>query len=290
MIMKSAKTTVAIIGVGLIGGSLGLALKKRKPCKYRVIGIGRHPQKLSQAKKCGAIDEVFTDISSGVREADIVVVCSPVDTIGAIVGTIAPFIKPGAVITDVGSVKGNVTKEALAALPKALRKIFVGAHPMAGAEKSGIAAADCSLFCNSSVVIDPANKTAAAVVAALWKDAGAIPVWLSPRTHDTIVAVTSHLPHILAYALCAQASKLDHDGEVSRIISGSFKDLTRVADSDPDAWATICSSNAKQIALAIDNMITALKKNKTLLFSKTSHKKLLTHGHLCRSKLLKGTR
>jgi len=136
------KTNVAIIGVGLIGGSLGMALKKRRPGKYHIIGIGRNAGKLALAKRRGAIDEVFTDFAAGVRDADIIVICSPVDTIGAIAGKIAPFIKKDAVITDVGSVKECVVKEVSAVLPAALRGNFVGAHPMAGAEKSGIAAAD----------------------------------------------------------------------------------------------------------------------------------------------------
>jgi len=284
------KTNVAIIGVGLIGGSLGMALKKRHPGKYRVIGVGRHVAKLALAKRRGAIDVAYTDLGKGVCDADIIVICSPVDTIGDIAGKIAPFIKKGAVITDVGSVKERVVKEVSAVLPANLWRNFVGAHPMAGAEKSGIKAADAELFCGSTVVIDPTNSVAALLVAKLWIDAGAGPLWLRPAVHDALVAVTSHLPHLLAYSLCELAAARGKNGSAAKILSGSFKDLTRVADSDPSAWAVICSANAKEVSRAIDGMTVALKKCKLSLASRSALSKLLNSGHQCRQLLLKGSR
>jgi prephenate dehydrogenase len=257
---KSKVINVAIIGVGLIGGSLGMALRKAKG--YRVTGIGRDKKKLALARRLGAVDTYFTDMADGVREADIVVVCTPVDHIVPAVRSILPYLKPHAVITDVGGVKKIITSEVDALLrhqPRETRPTFIGGHPMAGSEKTGAQFADADLFKGATVVLmlpRPTSLKAAYLVAKLWKDAGAKIEPMTPEKHDRLVAYTSHLPHLLSFSLC---NTVPRRKEAARLVAGSFKDMTRVADSDPESWAAICSGNRKELKQALDKFIFQLK-------------------------------
>jgi prephenate dehydrogenase len=265
---------ISIIGMGLIGGSLGLALKKKAPNKYRITGLGRHIQKLKTAKQMKAADVVTIDEAAGVKDADIVVICTPVNVIAATVKNILPFVKAGAIITDAGSVKGSVLKEVqkvlqLSQISNLKSVAFVGAHPMAGSEKYGITAARAGLYEGATVVLTPENSTskkALGEVKAMWKDAGANTLCLGASAHDKIVALVSHLPHVIAFNLCAELDKLTKTSKLApKLAAGSFKDLTRVASSNPSDWAVICGANKTALSDAIDSFIKELRAVKRSL-------------------------
>jgi prephenate dehydrogenase len=238
---------VCLVGVGLIGGSLGMGLrrvKKNGGRVYSVMGLGRSPSDLKKAKKLGAIDTFslkVTDVSS----ADIVVLCVPVQFIPALAKKIIPHLKSTAVLTDVGSVKADIVS--------ALKKksvSFVGAHPLAGSEKSGVANARADLFKKAVcvVTIDGGTSRATKSVETVWRSVGAEVVRLTSREHDDIVALTSHLPHLMAFSLFSMAQqKARQNPLIKKLAAGSFSDMTRIALSDPHVWTGIFQTNKKEI-------------------------------------------
>jgi len=233
------KSTVAIIGVGLIGGSLGQALRRTKRC--RVIGIGRSAARLRDAKRLGAVDSFSTKLSD-VAPADIVVLAAPVDTIAPVLKQILPFLKPGTIVTDVGSVKGPIVT-AGARLTRGTAIHFVGGHPLAGSHKTGVKAAHSRLFERSTVVLVPGSRAALGPLKSLWRAVGANVLVMSARDHDRAVALISHLPHVVAHAMVhALAGRADRRRLIP-LLAGSFRDVTRVASSDPEQWAQILRSN-----------------------------------------------
>ena len=236
------------MGVGLIGGSLGLALRQRK-LVARVIGIGRRASSLDAALKVGAVDEVTTDLEQGVREASAVVVCTPVSRIAHNVVCAAAAAPPETLITDAGSVKQSVVTQVAelarqaALVPQQVR--FVGSHPLAGSEKSGPQHAVTDLFAGRVVVITPEDATDPAVVeaaTALWEAVGANVRIMSPAEHDRVLAATSHLPHVLATVLSAGIP--DSWWEFS---AGGLRDTTRVASGDPELWRQILLANREAL-------------------------------------------
>ena len=240
--------TVAIVGVGLIGGSLGMALKRRR-LAHRVIGIGRNPERLDKAVALGAIDAGMTDLARGVAEADVVVLCT---TVGHIVETlpgVLKAVKPGAVVTDVGSTKGTIARQA-AGFP-----FFVGGHPMAGSEQAGVEAATPLLFEEATWAVTPAEGSdpgAVKTVERLAREVGATTLTLSPEAHDTMLAVTSHLPHVLAASLMRQAAAAQGIyPQTQRLTAGSFADATRVAASPPEIWRDVCLTNREALLAAL---------------------------------------
>ncbi|MBI5555720.1 MAG: prephenate dehydrogenase/arogenate dehydrogenase family protein [Elusimicrobia bacterium] len=263
--------TVAIIGVGLIGGSLGMALKKSRAV-VKVIGVGRDPAKLKKAKKLGAIDELFTDFQAGVKEADLVVVCTPVGLIAPTIKKILPALKQGCVITDVGSVKAPILNE----VEKILRhqKVhFIGGHPMAGSEQAGISNAQSHLFKKAVWVLTPAEHTSLKNLAGLHhiiRRTGARVVLLNPQTHDRIVSVTSHVPHLLAANLVNFMQEQDRKNKnTAKLTASGFRDMTRIASSTPEIWADISLMNKEEIIKTIGEfnrltrrMLSALQANK----------------------------
>jgi len=268
--MKKIKP-VAIIGVGLIGGSLGLALKKGRAVG-KVIGIGRNPVKLKKAMKLGAIDEFFTDFQAGVKEADLVVICTPVGLIAPTIKRILPALKTGCIITDVGSVKAPIVETA----EKILRhkKIhFIGGHPMAGSEQAGISNAQRTLFNKAVWVLTPGTHTSLTELAELHqliRKTGASVVLLNPKTHDRIVSVTSHVPHLLAASLVNFMQEQDRKNKnTAKLTAGGFRDITRIASSSPEIWADISLMNKAEIIKSIvalnrltGRMLSALRSNK----------------------------
>ncbi len=250
---------IAIVGLGLIGGSLGMVLRRRK-LAHTVVGFSRNPATLRAAKSLGAIDEGTGDLKTAVREADIVVLATPVSEIVPLALRCARFMKPGAILTDVGSSKGEIVAALDRLLPKAVA--FVGAHPVAGSEKRGIGAATSAIFDASSYcIITPSartNRRALRTVSSLW--GGVVPkiTQLPAKRHDALLAATSHLPHALAFALSASAP----DGGLPSM-PRSFLEMTRVAKSDPDLWAAILLSNRSAVAAAwreFDRSSAALRK------------------------------
>jgi len=244
--------TIAIIGVGLIGGSIGMAAKARGLAR-RVVGIGRSTQKLRRAQELAAVDVITTDMPAGVAEADLVFVCAPVLAIVPVIEAIAGSLREGAIVTDVGSTKTDITRGAEAVLPEG--RYFVGGHPMTGSEAAGVEAAVPYLFLDSTYVITPTGSTdigALQTVVRFAEGLGSQVMLMSPDQHDRSAAVISHLPHVLAAALLRLAAEQQaSSGKVFELAAGSFRDMTRVAASPPQIWRDICLSSKESIAAAI---------------------------------------
>jgi len=245
--------TIAIVGVGLIGGSIGMAAKRRGLAR-RVIGIGRTEQKLMRAKILAAIDDYSLDMATGASEAELVVICTPVKKVVPTIAAMVGSLKKGVVVTDVGSTKAAITERAETALGGERR--FVGGHPMAGSEKTGVEAASADLFVGATWVLTPTEKTdleALGKMTAFVDALGARVEAMTPRSHDAAVAVISHLPHVIAGAVLAAAEEAHREtGQVMNLAAGSFRDLTRIADSSPEIWRDICDTNRQAIVDAID--------------------------------------
>jgi prephenate dehydrogenase len=236
--------TVAIVGVGLIGGSLGQALRRRGLARH-VIGIGRNQKRLALALEFDAIDEATTDLSEGAAHADMIVLCTPVGKIIEDLGVVIAKARPSAVITDVGSVKAPIVAAA-GAFDR-----FVGSHPMAGSEQTGVEAARDTLFEEATWAITPGERTdpeAVARVQRLAQSVGARTLILSPGDHDAAVAVSSHLPHVMASALIQLAARhAQSNPGLPLLCAGSFADATRVAASSSEMWRDICLANSTAV-------------------------------------------
>ena len=242
---------IAIVGVGLMGGSLGMALRLQEPAP-RVIGLDRLDETLAQAVAVGAIDQMTRDFSE-LREADCVVFATPVGITPDLMVSAAPYIPPNAVVTDLGSVKGRIVAEG----SRLFGAQFIGGHPMAGSEENGIAAARADLFRGASWALvdvrDPSavHADAAQQLDALVRSLGARPLYLTADLHDHLAALVSHLPHVLAYAF-AQAVAADPDAEAAvSMAGGSYRDLTRVSRSSPDLWSDIFLDNRDRLLPAL---------------------------------------
>ncbi len=247
--------TVSILGVGLIGGSIGLSIKKRN-LAHKVIGLTTRRSSLSKAKKLKAIDEGTLSLKKATEDADLIIVCTPVGVISHIIRLITPFVKSGAIITDVGSTKGKIVKEIESSLPKDIH--FVGGHPMAGSERRGVEVASCDLFEDSVCILTRTKRThieSFKRIKSFWKSLGAKVKTLSPTNHDKIIARVSHLPHLVAVALVKQIRRRD-----ILFVSSGFKDTTRISEAASDIWRDICLSNKEEIVRSIDNYIEILKE------------------------------
>lgn len=257
--MKAPKAhwqTVAIVGVGMIGGSIGLALKARK-LVGRVIGCGRSASSLSEAKRLHAIDEATDDIAAGVATADLVVVATGVASIPGILDAIDTSVRPGTLLTDAGSTKGRIVAS-WEKRRRSRRGRFVGAHPVAGSHRRGPAAADPHLFTGRVTVVTPAVGTPAADVEQIggfWSALGSTVYTMPPREHDRILAMTSHAPHVIASAIASATPS-----EARRFTAGGWRDTTRIAAGDPELWADILLDNAAPVAKALSRIAAATEK------------------------------
>lgn len=244
--------TVAIVGVGLIGGSIGLALRERKLAQ-KIIGVGRHQQTLDVARKLGAIDHGVTNLANGVSQAQLVIVATPVDTIAERVVQASAACPAGALITDAGSTKVSIVSAVDAGL--AARRSgprFVGSHPLAGDHRTGPEHARGDLFDGRVVVITPTEHTRPAAVTEIsgfWQSLGANVRSMKPSEHDAALAITSHLPHVVAIALAAATPT-----ELLPLTAGGWKDTTRIAGADPELWQAIFTANRERVLEAIDQM------------------------------------
>lgn len=271
--------SVSIIGVGLIGGSLGLALKERFP-NITITGIGRDPERLTIAKKKGCIDNFTLDLVSGVENADLVVISTPIKLTIEFIKKVLPLVKDGCIITDVASVKYAVIKSVSKDVCK-YRKIknvnFVGSHPLAGSEKSGFEYADKKLFVGSVCVVCYDKKLSSRegfdTVKLLWENVGAKVVHLDPKEHDKIIAATSHLLHLVSYALVEQIVKRKG---YQVFTAGAFRDMTRIAGSNPELWSEICYYNKTFLKNEIDRFLKIMKKFQNNLNDLEQLKKMLT--------------
>ena len=243
---------LAVIGVGLIGGSLALALKERK-CVGKVIGAGRSRANLERALALGVIDEIAEDPARAAERADMIVLATPVNAIAGLFEAIRPALDQDhdKVITDVGSVKAGVC-QAATVLGAQLGR-FVPGHPVAGKEHSGVGSATAGLFRNHNVVLTPLADTdadALARVGAMWAAAGARVSVMEVELHDRALSLTSHLPHVLAYAMVdffAESGNLARGHDMADVAAGGFYDFTRTASGDPEMWRDICLMNREQI-------------------------------------------
>lgn len=251
--MRNKFAKISIIGVGLIGGSLGMSLKKER-LVAEIVGIGRDEEKLKQAKKLGALDRWTLDFKKGVQNADLVILATPVRTIPQIIRRLTPYFKEKCIISDVGSVKFSVIQAIESFLPKNI--YFVGGHPIAGSEQAGIQFAQEDLFKNRVCVLTPTqntNQEALAQIKSMWEEVGASLVMLSPEEHDTIMGAVSHLPHLVAVSLVNTVGASPKSGKkfLSSVGSG-FKDTTRIAASSPILWRDIFLENKEVILKMID--------------------------------------
>jgi prephenate dehydrogenase len=254
---------VTIIGVGLIGGSLAKLMKGQKLCG-EIHGAGRSRETLEQAIKLGVVDHIGRDSAHAVEHADLVVLATPVGTFESIVREIAPHLKKGVILTDVGSVKGGLVRTIEGLLPAGVH--YVPGHPIAGREKHGVGAASEDLFRGTKCIITPTEKTdekALEAVTALWTAAGMNVVIMEPEQHDHIFAAVSHLPHAAAYAMVSTVAEFSAGADNYTTFSGAgFRDFTRIAASSPEMWRDICLLNGKNIIEMIEQYQIALNRIK----------------------------
>ena len=260
---------VAIIGVGLIGGSLGMILR-RKALADHVVGIGRRVENLKTAVGLGAIDRYVADPQEGVRGADLVVLATPVDTYERHLQEWAHCLASGSIVSDVGSVKGMLVERSEAAMPAGVH--FVGAHPIAGKEKTGVAAGTDQLFKGARCILTPTKHTDATAlerVRQLWEEAGSIILTMDPHLHDQILGAVSHLPHVAAFALMNALSELRDQALPSLDLAGhsggGLRDTTRIAASSPEMWRDIFLWNRENVVAYIDRYTRALEELKQLI-------------------------
>jgi len=242
--MSARFERVAIIGVGLIGGSFALALRAAGACGS-IVGVGRNPRNLSRARALGVIDEEAGDPAQAAQDADLVLLAAPVAQTPEILAALAPRLGPRTLLSDAGSTKRDAAAAARTVLGAGAAQ-FVPGHPVAGAEASGVDAARADLFRGKRVILTPLAENAAEDVArveAMWRACGAQVSRLTPEAHDAVFAAVSHLPHLLAYALVhAFAGRDDHDRLFDHAGAG-FRDFTRIASSSPEMWRDICMAN-----------------------------------------------
>jgi prephenate dehydrogenase len=250
---------LSIIGVGLIGGSLALALKQAGYCE-RVVGIGRNAARLQAAERAGVIDSGTTDYAAGLAAADMILVAVPLNAYVEAFENIKGKFKADAVITDVGSAKACVIDDAMKVFGK-FPANFVPGHPIAGTEKSGFEAAFPELFRKRRVVLTPivrqgltiTSAGAIEAVTAMWRVAGAVVENTDAEHHDRVLAATSHLPHILAFSLVDSLARENNVEEIFRFAAGGFRDFTRIAASDPAVWRDICLRNREALLQALEH-------------------------------------
>jgi len=252
---------ITIIGVGLLGGSIGLAVKHRK-LAGEVAGFVRRSASLKDCERAGALDYATTDLLAAVSKADLVILCTPLAQMRSLTQQFLPALKRGAIVTDVGSVKADVVRE-VGALVKKVGAHFVGSHPMAGGEKMGVLASRADLYDNAACVITPVkNSNAAAVrkVEKFWRSLGARTLALSPAEHDAIVSRTSHLPHVAAAALVNQVLHPRSSQAQVGLCATGFRDTTRIASGSPEMWRDISVANRKNLTQSLDAFMAELKK------------------------------
>ncbi len=259
---------IAIIGVGLLGGSIGLTCKKKFP-HIRVNGIGRSQEKLQQAVKLNIIDNFYLNVRDGVKDCDLVIICTPVKTIHSIFQSLLPCLKNDALVTDVGSTKDEIIKN-IDTIPNA-HKHFIGSHPMTGSEQSGMEAAKDDLYQDSLVIITEnqhSNPEASNKVDIFWQSLGARTKHMDSETHDRVVCYTSHLPHLIASNLAYTLSqRLTNDELNQKTFGNGLLDTTRIAEGDPAMWLDIFMSNQDNLLLSIQNFKETLNEIEQLILN-----------------------
>jgi prephenate dehydrogenase len=252
---------VALIGVGLLGGSLGLALRARRLAED-VHGFVRRSEVIASAESAGVVDRATTNLGAAVAGADLVILCSPLGQMPALMQALAPHLASGAIVTDVGSAKTLVVEQ-LEPLAEAAGAWFVGSHPMAGSERSGFQASRADLFEKALCVVTPTLRTHAPAqerVEALWRGVGANLLTLSPQQHDELVSRSSHLPHVVAAGLVNYVLSPSHTRIQATLCATGFRDTTRVAGSSPEMWRDIAAANRQYLSRALGVLVADLQE------------------------------
>lgn len=250
---------LVIIGVGSIGASLGMALK-HAGVVGKVTGVGRSEDNLQNAVEIGAIDEYATDVADAVTTADVVFLAVPMGSMEAVIQSIQPYLPKHAIVTDGGSAKSSVIhafKNVFGSTEQ-----FVAGHPIAGTEKSGALAGKIDLYAGRKVILTPdasTNSDSLSLITRMWEAAGAVVESMDAAHHDKVLALTSHLPHMLAFGLVDSLSSNKDVNEIFRYAAGGFRDFTRIASSDPVMWRDICLSNREALLAAMDAYLEDMK-------------------------------
>jgi cyclohexadieny/prephenate dehydrogenase len=247
--MSPAFDRVALIGIGLIGSSLAHAMRKKK-LAAEITGYARSEATRAKALELGLVDKVFPSAREAVAGAGLVILCSPVGTYAELAREIGPALQPGAILTDVGSVKGAVVRDVAEHVPPGVH--FIPGHPIAGTEQSGPEAGFAELFINRWCILTPlpgADPEAVERLAAFWRACGSNVETMTPEHHDLVLAITSHLPHLIAYNIVSTAADLEEvtSSEVIKYSAGGFRDFTRIAASDPTMWRDVFLNNREAV-------------------------------------------
>jgi prephenate dehydrogenase len=259
---------LVVIGVGLIGGSFALALKRARAVRH-VVGLGRTRRNLAAALKLKVIDEISNDPASAVRDADLVLLATPVGQMPAVMSAMAAHLPAGAVITDAGSTKRDVIACARRFLGGHLSR-FVPGHPVAGTERNGAAAAFPDLFRDRNVILTPQPETSASatrLVQRAWETCGARVLRLDAEAHDAILAAVSHLPHVVAYALVNLLARRRNAAQLFSLSAGGLRDTVRIAGSSPEMWADICVANRDALLAVLEDYENELEQMRAAIDS-----------------------
>jgi prephenate dehydrogenase len=252
---------MVIAGVGLICGSLALEMRRRK-LVGEIIGYGRSESNLRLARKNGIIDSYFFRQDEFPGGVDFLMIGTPVESIVPLAQAFLPRLEPGCVVSDVGSVKADIVRGMERLLPGPIH--FVGGHPIAGSEQWGAQAARCDLFVHHRCILTPTKRThpqALKKIAALWRKTGAEVEIMNPNTHDRLLGVISHLPHVLVYALVNALERTPLGGvDLKKYCAGGFKDFTRIASSRPELWRDICLMNRRSLGRSLGDYIRSLER------------------------------
>ncbi len=257
---------ITIVGVGLLGGSIGLAVRQRR-LAGEIAGFVRRAASVKDCEKAGAVDYATTDLLAAVSNADLVILCTPLAQMRSLAEQILPALKRGAIVTDVGSVKAGVVRE-LESLIQKSGAHFVGSHPMAGGEKMGVLAARADLYANAVCVVTPTKKSNAAAVRKLekfWQSLGARTLRLDAAKHDLLVSRSSHLPHVVAATLANLVLHPANPKMQAALCATGFRDTTRIASGSPEMWRDIALANRKNVSRSVDVFVAELKKFQSAL-------------------------
>jgi prephenate dehydrogenase len=286
---------LCVIGVGLIGGSIAKAARANGLAQI-IVGFGRvdDVENLQLAKDLNVIDEFYIDIEAAVFEADCVIVATPVAATENVLKLLKPFWSAQTIYSDVGSTKGNVV-DAAKAVFGFVPDNFIPAHPIAGAENSGVQAALVDLFLAKRLIITPVENTNLVSLEKLqtfWEGIGALVSIMDVQQHDSVLAATSHLPHLLAFALVDMLGQRDEQEAIFKYAAGGFRDFTRIASSDPTMWTAICEANKTELLPLLDQFKTELTKIQQLLEAENYDKlfELFTYANTARQRFLNQTK
>ena len=252
---------ITLVGIGLLGGSLGLAIKQRR-LAARVEGFVRRAASVAECERLGVVDRATLDLAAAVNGADLVILCTPLAQMGPLTAQMLPALKAGAIVTDVGSVKASVVEVLEVPIARAGAH-FVGSHPMAGAEKTGVSVARADLFKGAVCVLTPtpdSSPTAVRRLEEFWKAVGSWPMKLKPETHDELVSRSSHLPHVVAAGLANYVLSPALPKEQPLLCATGFRDSTRIASGSPEMWRDIALANRRHLSLALGGFIEDLQQ------------------------------